>query len=475
MTRIFLLLPLAMLLLAGRAVALTLEEARSLVREANLVLVESVFADHQAAFDRGEITAADFTAPYRAFRTTDPTVLELVDAWRKARPDSAQAMVAKAATLIHVAMIVRGERVIIDTPPNSLARMGTLYAEARPLLMRALDLEPRQVYAADLIEAAGAFTGDRAGRQRASTVLHEHGDPEGVLLDDLNHALPQWGGSEEKMRALCKDAPQRVPTISEAECNAMATLDLDVSGTDVIEAALETLAAKGDDHWVSQRADGLLRLRRYRDALDLLERNRTWIGWSDAFTLARGLRDGAVARRSAEQWLAIDPYHPRHLANLTWALDLEGDTPGAVAAADKALRFGATIPEVRTARMYAIAKDEDRKWGLLDDFEDAIAQTTWHHEVTNMATAALYRPFPYLTHRRDGTPTPDFECRRLRIFVQHAAACAKVSRMTGTRRTCHPDGLQKVVVPMLNEAKRAGKCRDMNKTTWRQLVEKWLQ
>jgi hypothetical protein len=341
--------------------------------------------------------------------------------------------------------------------------------------MRALDMEERQIFAADMIEKAGSFVGDRAGRQRAGAVLRKYGDAEDVFLGDLNNRLPQWGGSETEMRQFCRDESPRIESISQAECDALATLGLDVPSADVIEEAIETLAAEGDDKWVTSRAHGLMRLRRYREALELFERHDWWIGWSDAENLARGLRDASIAKRAAERWLAINPYHPRHLANLAWALDMEGDILGAIRAADKAMRYGATIPEVRTARMYVISKDEHRKWGLLDEFEDAIAQTNWHHEVTQMATAALYRPFPYLTHQSDGSPTPDFECRRLRIFVQHAAACAKVSRMTGTHRTCHPVSLQQVVMPILNEARRAGQCRDMQKKTWRQLVEEWLQ
>ncbi|MFQ5565446.1 MAG: DUF4034 domain-containing protein [Paracoccaceae bacterium] len=468
-------LPLAMLVLAGQAVALSNEEARRLVREADFDTVEAAFAEHQAAFNAGEITPDEFESPYWAFRTTEPRVLELADAWLAARPDSPQALVAKAATLIHVAMVVRGNGFIRDTPRNSIAMMRGLYDEARPLLMRALDLEERQIFAADMIETAAPFLGDRSGEQRAVATLRQYDDPESIFFSDLHRLLPQWGGSEAAMRQFCRQETPRVEAVSEATCNAFVTLKMPGSSIDEIQAAIDTLAAEGDDRWVTTRAHALMRIHRERQALELYERNNYWIGWSDAEEIARALSDAALLKRLAERWLAINPYHPRHLAHLAWALDLEGDVAGAVRAADDSMRYGATIPEVRTARMFVIAKDEERKWGLLEEFEEAIAQTNAHADVTEMATAALYRPFPYLTHRKDGTPTPDFQCRRLRIFVQHAAACARIAGKTGTRRNCHPAGLQQVVMPILDEARRAGQCRDIHKKTWRQLVEEWLE
>ena len=70
--------PLVMLVLAGQAVALNNEEARQLVREADF---ETVFAEHQASFNAGDITLDEFEGPYWAFRTTEPRVLELADTW----------------------------------------------------------------------------------------------------------------------------------------------------------------------------------------------------------------------------------------------------------------------------------------------------------------------------------------------------------------------------------------------------------
>ena len=369
-------------------------------------------------------------------------------------------------------MVVRGNRAVRDTPRNSLAMMRALYAEARPLLMLALDLEERQIFAAGIIKTEAPYLGDLSGKRRAVALLRQYDDPKSIFHSDLHSLVPQWGGSEGAMRQFCRQEVPRVETISEAECNALVTIDMPGASVDEIKAAIDTLAAEGDDHWVKCHAGALMRIHRPREALELFERYDTWIGWSDAYKIARALGDGALLKRLSERWLAINPYHPRHLASLAWALDLEGDVAGAVRVADDAMRYGATIPEVRTARMYVISKDEELKWGLLEEFEDAIARTNGHADVTDMVTAAIYRPAQYLTDRRDGSSTPDFECRRLRIFVQHAAGCTGAGRTTPN---CSLDTLEQVVNPILELARRAGQCRDMHNKTWRQLVEEWLE
>jgi hypothetical protein len=192
--------PLVMLVLAGQAVPLNNEEARQLVREADFETVEAVFAEHQASFNAGEITPDEFESPYWAFRTTEPRVLELADAWLAARPDSPQAVVAKTATLIHVAMVVRDNRAVRNTPRNSLAMMRALYAEACPLLMRALDLEERQIFAADMIKTVAPYLGDHSGERRAVALLRQYDDPKSIFHSDLHSLLPQWGGSSAVRR-----------------------------------------------------------------------------------------------------------------------------------------------------------------------------------------------------------------------------------------------------------------------------------
>jgi hypothetical protein len=71
----------------------------------------------------------------------------------------------------------------------------------------------------------------------------------------------------------------------------LVTVDMPGASVDEIKAAIDTLAAEGDDHWVKRRASALMRIHRPREALELLERYDTWIGWSDANDLAQALGD----------------------------------------------------------------------------------------------------------------------------------------------------------------------------------------
>ena len=454
------------------SIALDLDEARRLAREPSVETIEAAFASHQAAFNAGEILPKEFERAYDAFITTGPRVLSLVDQWRSAMPESPQAMAAKAATLVHLAVVLRGNQARRLMPVNSLVKVYELYAEAHPLLIEALDLEPRQVYAASLLINMISYLGDEEAEARARIALRDYGNPEDLFFFDFNRLLSQSGGDAEQMHEFCRQNAPGIATITEDECDAVVTLRLLGVTVPEIKAALETLGAAGDDRFITLRAKTLVFLRRPREALDLYERNDRWIGWSDGWTLARALGESSALQRFSERWLAVNPHHPRHLAHLALALDSQGDFPGALKNADEAMRYGETIPEVRTTRMWVISRDEDRKCGSLEEFEDAIADTNAHPDVTEMITAALVRPAEYMTHRRDGSPIPDFECRRLRIYLQHANSCARTG---STVRNCRPDAMQQIFGPALEEERRAGRCRDMQTKTWRQLVEEWLQ
>lgn len=454
------------------ASALIRDEAYALVRDGDVEAIDSAFVKHQAAFNSRLIGPETYLWPYSVFSTTDPRALATVDAWRAAHPASPQAMVAKAAILVHLALIVRGDKFVRQTPSASMTKMHEHYVEALPLLNTALESEQRQLFSAQLLMDIAPFVGDRASEARALKLFRKIGDPKAVFLHDLTQLLPQWGGSAAAMRALCRQKSPPINGMTLAECDAVVTLKLLKADRSDLAAAIETLADLGDHRWVALRASTLAWLDRPREALDLLERHNFRIGWSDGWRITQALGDAKALRRISRHALLYDPYHPRHLAQLAMAQDWLGDSAAALQSADKAMRYGETIPLVRIGRMWVMSKDEDRKWGLLDEFEDAISDTDADPEVMLKVTAALVNPSRFLTHRRDRSPTLNFQCRRLRIYAQNVHSCPR----TGTiGANCHPETIRKYFSPALDEARRAGYCRDMRTTTWKQLMEQWLE
>lgn len=459
-------------LLPGAAGALDLAESRALVRGGDTAAVETAFAAHQAAFAAGEIGADAFTLPYGAFATTDPAVLALIEDWNDTMPESPLAMTAKAASLVHLVLVLRGEDDWHLSSFPSLNEAYRLYTEAKPLMIGALEREPAQVYAARLILDAAPIFQDLEAIEPARKAMRDHADHERLFLFDLEQAGPKWGGGKEEMEALCHNNDPAQSKVTAEECEAIITLTVWKVRKEVLDAAIETLGAADDRRFVELRARNMVALWRGLDARDLYERTGFPVDWSSASKLARGLGDTELLERLTRRWLEFDPYHPRHLANLAWALDMAGDTAGAMKSADDAMRYGSTIPDVRAARMWAMSKDPERQWDLLAEFDDAIAATGGHPEITARITAALIRPAEFMTHDRDGTPIEDFECRRLRIYAKHMQACMRTG---STTRNCTPDALDTVFGPAMDEARRSGQCRDMQKTTWRELVEEWLR
>ncbi|MDX1556046.1 MAG: DUF4034 domain-containing protein, partial [Xanthomonadales bacterium] len=221
-----------------QAQELLLSDAYALVRDGDFEAVEHAFNRHQDAYNRELISAGNYVIPYDVFLTTDPRVVALTDAWLEAKPDSPQALVAKATFLSHVALIIRGTDILWDTPANSVMRMHQLYDRALPLFQRALDLEPRHLFAARTLGNFARYAGDREGRELADGIDRSLSGPRYSFYRDLHWLQPGWGGSESDMREACDEGAAALPSVTAGECHAVVTLELGTAPPkDLLDAA----------------------------------------------------------------------------------------------------------------------------------------------------------------------------------------------------------------------------------------------
>lgn len=401
------------------------EEALSLVRSGDIERIERTFAEDYQAFVDGELSVSEFNAPYSAFYTLDPIVLDMIAKWRADYPESAHALAAEAGPKLHLAYVLRGEDVISRVPRKSLARARELWAEARDLLHRALDLAPQHVKAADGLGDAAFYLNDDRSALRAKRVLATYGSEVALLLNEVHESTPQWGGSEAKMRRLCDELAPKVEGITVAECHARATLMLPDLPKERREEAVEILRRENPDGNRWTIAKQLLYLGRAEEALAMYDERNAWISGSLADDFARTLNNYEVQERIVDRWLAINPLTPRHLAMKFEVQGRRGDFAGAAETIEKAMTYGETIPEVRDMRLAAMLTDKSRNEQVLAELEDALVDTDFHPLIMERALAALvWNPEP-IRYWSDGSEHAHFLCRRARIMSFAFAGCAR--------------------------------------------------
>lgn len=144
----------------------------------------------------------------RAFRTSVPRLLPLLDAWQAKTPDSFAPYLARGTYLASVAADQRGGRWAKDTAAADFGKMNETAARALADLEQANRLHPR---------AWGIYP----QRLRALRLLSEEPTRKRVLQEServcpgcmnvrasyLMGATPRWGGSYEGMSRVAEEAP----------------------------------------------------------------------------------------------------------------------------------------------------------------------------------------------------------------------------------------------------------------------------
>lgn len=125
---------------------------------------------------------------------------EIARRWLKLAPDSAFANTASGVYLGGAGWKARGTAYIGKTPAEQVERMGQFFAQAVPLYVKALEIEPRLSVACYKLNAIGRSSSSALEEYARAHCMKVDPDSYFLALEWITSAQPRWGGSEEKLR-----------------------------------------------------------------------------------------------------------------------------------------------------------------------------------------------------------------------------------------------------------------------------------
>jgi len=134
-------------------------------------------------------------------------VREVLDAWKRASPNSAFAYAASGYAYEKMAGTARGEKLMKDTPQGSVDSMDRLMQQADADLQKAMTLNPRITPIYDAMIGAGGLTLGSAYALRAAKQAQAV-DPASLSVYSrmMWFAQPNWYGSVSAMKQVAADA-----------------------------------------------------------------------------------------------------------------------------------------------------------------------------------------------------------------------------------------------------------------------------
>lgn len=373
----------AMLLLPSQLLALTIEETRALLFNADVDGLEAAFRELHAGVNAGEFSQDEQRDVYEAFSVTDPRVHAATRAWREAYPDSPYAQTAQAWTDFHIGWIIRGERIARDTPRAALREFHDYMLAVRAGSWSAYQTDPSLLPASDILLHVAAFLGgeidpfrttfaprvDRLGRMLdllprspaeglLAEVMEVHPNY-GTLKRGMANSAPGWGGSWATLVRMCKTF---APMVNDREgfdpevcivdgglsnshdwediqpyANRVAPFDGPVLARWRVKDAVHLRPGAPGAAWTAREA---IEDPEFRD-LDLAQWYDSTIasrkGWPKMFKVV-AIRRGQAA---AEQ-LEFDPFNPKLLSHIWIGADQKGEKLPAMAELELARR-GITV------------------------------------------------------------------------------------------------------------------------------------
>ncbi|ALN60981.1 tetratricopeptide repeat family protein [Lysobacter antibioticus] len=119
--------------------------------------------------------------------------------WLKLAPESAFAHAALANHYKNAGWAERGTASVSNTPSGQLEKMGQLFAQAIPLYLKALEIEPRLSVACYELAGIGRQSSGELRQMATERCLSVDPDSYYVVYERIRSAQPNWGGSMEEM------------------------------------------------------------------------------------------------------------------------------------------------------------------------------------------------------------------------------------------------------------------------------------
>lgn len=135
---------------------------------------------------------------------------ELSQRWLKLAPGSAFALTAAGIHLGTSGWDARGTALMRETAQEKVKRMGELFAQAVPLYVKALEIEPRLSVACYKLNGIGRSSSSQLEEYARAHCMKVDPDSYFLALEWIMSAEPRWGGSEDKLRRAVAYAAARV-------------------------------------------------------------------------------------------------------------------------------------------------------------------------------------------------------------------------------------------------------------------------
>jgi tetratricopeptide (TPR) repeat protein len=222
--------------------ALIRRKVFNLLRKKKFDELQSLLLGLQAEMEKDISRETPLVDAFEGFEIPDSAAYSLFTDWLKEYPDQWPALAARGVFFTHLGFEARGKNWGIITPREKIDGMKWFFELAKPDLEKAIELKPSCVPALRSLIAVESALGDALG------AIAQYGDknPESYRLraQAIHFLCPRWGGSYEAMAAYIGES-QRFTNANPRLLNL-------------------------DGYGLFDKADTLLRIKKYEEALGLI-------------------------------------------------------------------------------------------------------------------------------------------------------------------------------------------------------------
>jgi tetratricopeptide (TPR) repeat protein len=220
------------------------------------------------------------SAALRAFDVADPTVGPLLDEYVEAKPGSYMALAARGLYHNKAGWHARGGKWAYETPPANFRAMEAEHRVAFPDLDEALRIHPALTEVSRALISIGNANGlpHLWLRKIFDAAAARCPDCLGLRVSYMHTLRPRWGGSYPAMRAFAAESARKSRNPRVGALAGFVDWDRSIvlrekKDPEAALAACEK-ALEAGEHWefLDQRADLLIRLKRYDEAWKDVER-----------------------------------------------------------------------------------------------------------------------------------------------------------------------------------------------------------
>ncbi|MEX0282939.1 MAG: DUF4034 domain-containing protein [Arenibacterium sp.] len=186
-----------------------------MIREAiaanDVAQVEVYMSQPHKLWASGATDLEDMRAPFRVFRTANPSVVSFTEHWLEERPDSIYAMTARAMVLETIAWHFRGDKWVRETYQGVFGPFKNLLNEALTLSLNALDQDESFLPAADTLTRVATPLGQKELMFQAIDHIFTKQPNMETLSVAQNFISPGWNGTAAMNEYLCEIAAPLMP------------------------------------------------------------------------------------------------------------------------------------------------------------------------------------------------------------------------------------------------------------------------